>query len=371
MVSNSPLTTCHLPQNPQGASSFLLLPAELRTKILHHLLRSSEPIPTYPRRSTRDNSETNEQYNINFSSQLLRCCQQLYIEGQHILYHKNILCIDIEFTLPSTRTPDEGPLWWKPDRCFVLDLQLRLPSHAADPISLLDYIMKQEQGGASWSLCPRSCDAGDPPYTLPQIYPSLTLFRNIRLLVCDRLLIACRVMRDFLLDKHVTLGLVEAFNETDQPLEDGLYSARNISRCRILRCRSLRIERPETSIPVIEARLSELEQVVAGPTKAIDTWQQCEELDEYVHFGLPKIERSLFCWDQRVTSVMRAAREAAEQYDVVGFEEQKGQVMEMARQWMKDSEQWKATHLRNGGSDLDLETEPWLYNLFENLGYAS
>lgn len=110
-----------------------------------------------------------------------------------------------------------------------------------------------------------------------------------------------------------------------------------LTGCRLLRCRSLRIQRPANLKADIEQRLAETEKLVTGPTRAVDTYLQWLELEEVITVGMPEIKGSKFCDDERVSYFIENVREAAERYAAVKFEEHKHEIMDLARQWTEES----------------------------------
>jgi len=90
------------PCNPQTSCKLLLLPSELRLKILRMLHRATETLNSYnvlhiQRQHRHDHVEAckdAERSLFELSGQALACCQQLETEASAILYGENILVID-------------------------------------------------------------------------------------------------------------------------------------------------------------------------------------------------------------------------------------------------------------------------------------
>ncbi|KAK5092620.1 hypothetical protein LTR70_001991 [Exophiala xenobiotica] len=298
-------TTFRFPRNPQNISPLLRLPAELRIKVLRNLLKKSQPIPAQKPRSSSapdDDDTTNGPRDLNLSSQLLRASQQLYEEGRQVLYKENVL--SIEYGPGSPLSCDE---------CQVLGFTLNIPSDPSrlpsTKFSFFDFAKRR-------------------PYSLLKMYPALLSFQNIDLTVRstkkDFVLVICRVMRDFPLGKDVNL------------IHTVVPWYKLLECCRFLRCRSLHIERPATKWGKTEDQLDEIERLVAGRTRVLDTFLKWQELEKDILSDFPPVRGHIFGGDQRVADSMAKAHEAAERYDAIKFEEHKYNVLEMAKHWMKE-----------------------------------
>jgi len=227
-----------------------------------------------------------------------------------VLYKENVLSIEY------------GPGdYLSCDECQVLGFTLNIPSYPyrlpSTKFSFFDFAKRR-------------------PYSVLKMYPTLESFQNINLTVRssnkDFVLVICRVMRDFLLGKDDNLihTVVPWVSKTC------MYDRSYLSGCRFLRCRSLHIERPAAKWGKTEDQLDEIERLVAGRTRVVDTIPKWLELEKDILIDFPPVRGHIFAGDQHVADSMEKAREAAERYDAIEFEEHKHNVLEMAKHWMEE-----------------------------------
>jgi len=183
-----------------------------------------------------------------------------------------------------------------------------------------------------------------PNYSLAQIYPALVAFRHITLEVQNpnknRVFIACRVLHDLLVDKHVTMVFLEtrSSRRSSEPTERDMGY---VTGCRLLRCRSLHIQRPTKLKRRIEKRLVEIETLVTGPTISDDTYQQWLDLEQYLVHGVPEINGRKFSDDERVIWSIETVREVAVRYNSVEYEQHEREIMNVAGQWIEQYREWR------------------------------
>lgn len=344
MAGAASTTTFWLWRAWQDVSPLLQLPAELRIKILRSLLKKPKPI--YARSSSsssaKDGSdEFNQPHDLELSSQLLRTCQQLYEEGRHVLYNENVLCVEYRPDTVDWLTGSTGT-----DICCVLGQHLNLPYRPFGlPCRISSFFeYARERDKVSERPSPVWHTMKLPNYSLAQIYPALVAFRHITLEVRNpsknRVFIACRVLHDLLVGKHVTMAFLEtrSSRRSSEPTERDMGY---VTGCGLLRCRSLRIRRPTKLERRTETRLVETENLVTGPTMSDDTYQQWLDLEEYLVYGVPEINGRKFCDDERVIWSIETVREAAVRYDSVKYEQHEREIMGVAGQWIEEFREWR------------------------------
>lgn len=187
----------------QSKSLLLLLPGELRMKVLRNLLKSEKVIETkselreswlliYPDgEKTLDITEREYLQQTTLSSQLMRCCQMLYDETRYVLYQENKLSIKLSQS-----------------SCHVLDLDLNLPQFTRK----LD---DQDQDILSIAKDRRSLR----PFLT--IYPIIAGFGAIVVKMSPKshadLYADCRLFRNLLHGKRITISFSSAQLSTVRP----------------------------------------------------------------------------------------------------------------------------------------------------------
>lgn len=183
--------------SPQTSSRLLQLPAELLLMILR-LLHKSPRVLYY---SIREYVEVGYDPNVQLSSQLLRCCQSLHIDGERILYGGNTLGIICD-NFWNHENGEE-----RLGHCCFLDTAIELPSHSIDvPRSSFDLL--------SWTETSSTAPGARPPaYDLSLIdtdrYAAALRFTKLEVDMTLRepeaVFLACRLLKDLVNDKQVTL----------------------------------------------------------------------------------------------------------------------------------------------------------------------
>lgn len=192
---SDPLSFQVAPQR-QGSSMLMTLPGEVRNKILRNLMSNSAPI--LPRTSYQVLSysnysevEVSTEYlkNVARSSQILRCCQNLYHEAIPILYQENTLWV-IVGSLPDAFYSNTLHL-------SALDTILKCPTRVQD-LETADTNIFSQSYIASHNPCPahtqnilKACDR----FSRVQLYT----FTDDQ----EGLFVTCFLLRDFLLNKKV------------------------------------------------------------------------------------------------------------------------------------------------------------------------
>lgn len=226
-------------QSPQNDSPLIGLPTELRTKILRMLLKSDAPLyskeeckrgldvverdKTLSQRvSNKDEDSIKKgeyRKTTSLSSQVLRTCQQLYLEGCEVLYDENTICILIE---------EELDMIFRNCKVSILDHTLDIPSQLED--------IGRKQRDTFRSSLGRGAS-----------YPSMDKFGRIRITssrtsdtirygTTETLAMAYRRFAEFCKDKYVDLS----FAKDDRILhgrEVELYFDLDALRC--IRCNSV------------------------------------------------------------------------------------------------------------------------------------
>lgn len=110
------------PPYSQIASPLLQLP----TEVLLIILRLLHLSPTGIVKSEGANYSLTYNLNVQLSSQLLRCCQRLHLEGGRVLYTGNTL--NITFGLRGDKHDEDHGLV----HCFMFDTAIQIPQHGLE-----------------------------------------------------------------------------------------------------------------------------------------------------------------------------------------------------------------------------------------------
>ncbi|KAK5954708.1 hypothetical protein OHC33_004432 [Knufia fluminis] len=192
------------PANPQTFSRLFQLPAEIRLKIYRLLFKNDRPLYAidefddypYNRNEYGLNKSTAEadfltlpyRSNVSLSAQTLASCQQFYCEGQVVLYKANVLSIYCHF--------GEDQAW-----CDSLDSRVELPFDITDlprdNFGLLDLAVSSGVHNV---------------HSFSSRYSILSRFETFRMVFsvwdrsdCEPMAVCCRVLRELLHDKHLTI----------------------------------------------------------------------------------------------------------------------------------------------------------------------
>ena len=292
----------------QNQSRLIMLPGELRTKILRNLLYHTESIPCLFGIYSHEFEERTQK-----TAQLLRTCQQLQIEGSAILYGENTLdlCVD------TSELDDDDPEWFGLD---ILDCFVGLPNSDIElgPDDTL------------FSYC-----AAIPPCTqstrrsfsrLLTIYPSLVKFDKVSLDIHystqTGVFMACRLLVDLLFNKTVTVQ--PAFRGDDETIaEESLKSL-----C-FLECKSLCLKGYEDS---------NLEEAGTRKFKVNDVYHLWRQFSEELLPSLPLFDGESF--SDKFGAQINELRSAMMNYEKNEFEDRLAQFMDADRdglvsKWIK------------------------------------
>lgn len=286
------------PPTPQQASPLLRLPAELRVKILELRLGSAaiiKPLTCSMRESVGSAQR---------SAQLLRTCQQLYYEGQVVLYDNSVVAIEFEQRFEAYT-------------CRILNSALHLSNcfpiaPCTEEPSLLNgarAICRGEGPDGMW----RRVEAE----RFIQLYPTLMKIRCFRVCIQwdsqESVFVQFRVLRALLENKHVTCvrrGLVVDWLES----------------CKILRCSSFNFKRPGDprlyeDLPITSdtiARntfLQDLQETITSRTIVRDTFLQWSDfMTNFVPKNRVDDARGLYELKQHMLKCDFDAFEAQEKY---------------------------------------------------------
>ncbi|KAK5949600.1 hypothetical protein OHC33_009407 [Knufia fluminis] len=218
----------------------LRLPGEIRLKIYRLLHKHTGRIAdqgSYFNEKTPCEAERAYQDDTSLSSQFLRTCQQVHDEAAAVLYDENEVDLRCESDTSGSWIPYDG-LW-----CSVLDTEMLMPN-ALHSLPDLDYdILKHAEDVPSiWPmgdsrfvqvLQPRHNGQIAQGKSFTQTYPTLRRFKKMYLSIsasrAEEVVVACRLLRDLLFHKNVTIDIPYA----------GICDPR-VFGCRFLRCCGIR-----------------------------------------------------------------------------------------------------------------------------------
>jgi len=236
------------------------------------------------------------------SSQVLRTCQQLYVEGHFLLYEENTLQI---------RTRCGG--------LNVLDAFMRLPETVEEMTTQLDLL---ESARSIRDESPGEHD--EDADRIVRTYPALKKFRkySIEVVYCDQedVFIACRMLRNLLHNKHVTF----------MPKHHGLSDCDAVDflePCAILDCESFTFD----DIDDVE----HLRAAVTGRTRVLDLFPLWLNFSDNFLSNLPEIREDSFV--DRHKQDCEELKQYMLDYDMDAYTEQQQFIMERAIEW---NEEW-------------------------------
>ena len=335
-----------LPAQFSNQSKLLQLPAELRTKILRYLHKSSDSLPCV-RTFLKSGSNIQQSWaayrsSVSLSGQTLRVCQQLHDEGSYVLLKENTLSLICDRDL---RTMEDLHLWTLDAASPISNTFESMPNRGSDPV-----------------LWHRKSYAGDMLMSsLRCIQPRLRTvikFETIELLIeykyRENIFNACQALRPILQDKHVSVKLIRDPEVLGIPDEYDPSMVRCLSG---LRCRSFAIEalNPENGSPIGKADVEELVNIVTSQEPVVDNSEDWTWFDGDTLFHLPEHSRRSFRTDQHHELI--ALHHAVMEYDGPQYARLKKEILAKARVWNQEAaeEEMKATRgqIEQLHNDLD------------------
>ena len=307
------------PQRSQKGSRLMQLPAEIRVKILRSLLKANESIVPFYNGSSdltwghqRDLVKYKD--NTQLSAQVMRACQKLHGEAQHILYAENTLDIQI---LPRSRNEMH---------CSLLSYRSIIPG-------IVDKLgkMKNDLFSAEYPLMylPRNGtnlrSATDLEICADKVFGAY----KVRLDVVNGLqqqnvYVVCRLLRNLLYGKRVKI----IFPHAD------LWKVKSVlGGCKILRCQSIEFHG-------IKAHQTLSDLITSDEPRENTTY---DTIDRYFSFlttfvnKLPVVAHQQFAKANR--TIMDSLLDCTMSYDDAGFTKAQKVVMQVAMKW---NQQWQA-----------------------------
>lgn len=222
---------------PQTDSTLLQLPVEVRIKILQCLMKSPNVIS--PPRIDAGHRELS--LSLSFSSQLLRCCQQLFIEGGEVLYGQNTVQIVCSLKVEA------------------LNGSINLPYNAEDLDNEVDTILDWAVKARDQAFRERipSTNARHVQYIPPDralvdhfitAIPAMLSFERLEILVdChgwhadEQFYIACRALKSLVRQKNVTLNVVKRSIPTSNHCHVQDCYTWDVGSCQIWDCKTLTV----------------------------------------------------------------------------------------------------------------------------------
>lgn len=311
------------PSNPQTSSRLVQLPAEIRLKIYRLLHKNDKPLyseeeieevlndngPNADEEyfATSDHSLLSYQSNVSLSSQLLATCQQVYLEGQAILYATNVLsiCCNIRGSYID---------------CSILNMMVTLPVDIGD--------LPRE----NFDLFDLAIGRNDMDSIL--MYSTLERFQTFRLVLfiswnssAEPIAVCCRVLQNLLLEKHVT---IVPLGYLVWELRSNNY--RLLSTLRYLRCSTISLNASDAGIIDVDDEIFSVIQANSSQAPFRDT------VDTFLSV-VSMVKK--YCGDNYeyyCESMLNKLAEAAVTYDVNEFEDAmmqvSGELKSLKQEWM-------------------------------------
>jgi len=256
-----------------------------RSGIVHNELDYKQP--GYAHIMPSVDIDQNYLVNIQLSAQLLQCCQTLYGEAHSVLYDENQL---------SVRAFTSG---YQDFSCVVFDSTIYLPdiynSNFEDEPCAMDQRIVSNYDE----------DIHNPPYQPTPEMPLLIAerFSHLRLTIhtdssandtTREIFSVCRLLRQFLDKKHVTLAALEGCDPGRVIMETAKFTISELLRgCRYLRCQSINfhgVALQETTelVKMITCDkpvhdVFEMQRALPPLVEQMSTWKEDEELLQAVY----------------------------------------------------------------------------------------
>lgn len=299
------------PPKAQSSSPLLRLPAELRLMILGHLLfYTGGVICAYTHigdehESTPSGQQLLREYRTSLqrSAQVLRTCQQLYIDAHPLLYEKNTMQIhtqggaihvlDAFLNLPGVKEAEEGA------KLDLLELAKSIEKQ---------YLQREFKEDAEQII---------------RTYPALRKFQNFSIQVeyydQEDVFMACRMLRNLLHNKHVT------FMPQPQGLSD-CDAVDFLEPCAFLKCESFNFGNFDD--------IEHLRVAVTGRTSVPDTLPMWLNFSNNFLVNLPhNIDESFEC---RHDQDYEKLKQHMLDYDMDAYRVQQRFLMERALEWNQE-----------------------------------
>lgn len=214
----------------QSQSRLLQLPCELRQKILRCLLKSPDAFLPLDSDGQPWSQFEPEVSHVPLTAQLLRTCQQMYVEASQILYEENVLHVDI--------TAEAGG--WKSHAIDTITFRTFAGSFYAVPDVRQPENKHITQLGIDLAIGPNMHSSSD---SLHRFCLALRRMPKLRLVVNFRyqmdIYMCCRTIESVCRGKDVTIQ----FESSDEDYVGFAIKSVDILRsCKGLRCRSVRFE---------------------------------------------------------------------------------------------------------------------------------
>lgn len=247
MVDNNTLTmTFSLACNPQMQSDLMMLPAELRLKVLRYLLRDTEIFRAMSTDSVDKWIESPIPTTVQLSTQSLRACQRLYKEGIDILRWENVVELNFSMRASPGREPrrrfDDHRLRFA---MFSGGFLARQSGYSASldasyAAVLQDWTWRRETNARSDYFVSDELRS----LAIACLESQMSCMKSIQRLqikVCYftqvDVFIACQLLRHFCVGKSVVLELSKASGD-----EHTMSELEAIRSCRGLRCHEIKFQ---------------------------------------------------------------------------------------------------------------------------------
>lgn len=190
--------SCHFQETPTSTNG-LSIPSASHTEVVLIVLRHLHQSPDGIVKSEGANSHLPYDLNVQLSSQLLRCCQLLYVEGEKVLYTENTLNVSCGFR------PDEDEEEHDLVHCYMFDTATQVPRHCPDipqgPFDLLSWGSMSEEG--QWPIAWLQDSAILDRYKYGAALRFTKVEVSLGIWNTDKVFIVCRILQDLVRGKKV------------------------------------------------------------------------------------------------------------------------------------------------------------------------
>ncbi|KAK5941913.1 hypothetical protein PMZ80_005864 [Knufia obscura] len=244
-------------------------------------------------------------------------------EGAQILYNENIVGIDYEVNE------------WDIGTCHILGTRFEIP-HIDDiqDVPVQECTLVNIAIPVIWTAH-ATTTTGAALGT--EVYNVVNRFAHVRLclqhLDKDHILVACRILRDLLRDKHVTLALVN---------DGGNIHWQDLYACRYLRCGTFMFELSK-QFQVDDDGISSLEALIASTEPVTDTFSVYRRWWIEVFNQTQLIGGRRFKYEH--ASLVRAVSSAGRAYNVKRLTEAIEEVTKQLLNWNKEWATWRVRQI--------------------------
>lgn len=201
---------------------------------------------------------------INLATTILQTCQQLCIEGRPMLYKENTLCVNIDYGPHGSSGREQ--------RCRVLNGEFWLPRNLFEVRGGTITDRRQWLMGILNGMLPEF-DRFELHFQYPQR---------------DQVFLTCYILRDLLLDRHVTINIerknLDLTNLDEHDVDEHDDDEYDLTGCCYLRCNSVSLKGGEgQNLSYFEY----LRSTCTSKTPVVDIFAEYMSLQDSIHDRLP------------------------------------------------------------------------------------